>query len=60
MNPIIQCRERRTGLTLLQMPLYDFLKALHTATPAADEFRFEDIQIVIDGEELLPTAGGNA
>jgi hypothetical protein len=29
-------------------------------TPAADEFRFEDLQIAIDGEELVPMPGGNA
>jgi hypothetical protein len=42
------------------MPLYEFLKAQHMQTPAADEFRFEDLQIAIDGEELVPMPGGNA
>jgi hypothetical protein len=60
MNHLIECRERRTGLVLIQMPLYEFLKTLHTQTPAADEFRFEDLQIAIDGEELVPMPGGNA
>ena len=60
MNPTIELRERRTGEFLTSMPLYEFLKTLHTQTPAADEFRFEDLLIVIDGEELLPTACGHA
>jgi hypothetical protein len=60
MNPTIECRERRTGLILIQMPLYEFLKALHTQTPAADEFAFEDLEIAVDGEPLLPTVQGHA
>ena len=60
MNPTIEIRERQTGEVLHRMPLYEFLGALHTCTPAADEFKFDDLQILLDGEEILPSACGHA
>jgi len=60
MNPTIEIRERHTGEVLHRMPLYEFLGGLHTCTPAAGDFAFEDLQILLDGEELLPCACGHA
>ena len=60
MNPTIEIRERQTGEVLHRMPLYDFLRALHTCTPASDEFRFDELLISLDGEEVLPSACGHA
>jgi hypothetical protein len=60
MNPTIEIRARYSGEVLHRMPLYEFLGALHTCTPAADEFAFKDLQILLDGEELLPAACGHA
>jgi hypothetical protein len=60
MNPNIEIRERHTGEVLHRMPLYEFLAGLHTCTPAANEFRFDDLQILLDGEEVLPSACGHA
>jgi hypothetical protein len=57
---LIEFRVRRTGEALLGMPLYDFLKTLHCNSPAADEFTFDEIQIEINGEELLPSECGHA
>jgi hypothetical protein len=59
-SPLIEFRVRRTGQPLLDMPLYDFLKSLHCQSSAADEFRFEELQIILDGDELLPSECGHA
>jgi hypothetical protein len=60
MNPTIEFRERHSGEVLIRMPLYDFLAALHTRLPAADEFAFEDLQILLDDQDLLPEPEGHA
>lgn len=60
MNPTIEIRERYSGTVLTSMPLYEFLAALHTRLPAADEYPFDTLQILMDGEEVLPCACGNA
>lgn len=57
---IIEVRERHTGELLLGMPLYDFLKVLHVSSKASEEFGFEELRILIDGEELLPSECGHA
>jgi hypothetical protein len=57
---LIEFRVKRTGDSLLEVPLYDLLKSLHCQSPACDEFHFEELQIVLDGEELLPSACGHA
>lgn len=60
MNPTIEIRERLSGVVLISIPLYEFLGALHTRMPAADEYQFDDLQILLDGQEVLPCACGNA
>jgi hypothetical protein len=57
---MIEIRERYTGAVRACMPLYEFLAMLHTSTPTADEFSFTELQILIDGQELLPEAAGHA
>jgi len=42
------------------MPLYDFLAQLHTRLPAADEYAFEDLRILLNDHDLLPEPGGHA
>jgi hypothetical protein len=59
-NPVIEFRARHTGDVLTKMPLHEFLRVLHTQSPAADEFAFEDLTILLDGEEVLPSACGHA
>lgn len=59
-SPLIEFRVRRTGDALLGMPLYDFLRELHCNSPGADQFTFEELQIMVDGEELLPSECGHA
>lgn len=60
MNRTIEIREWRSGEILISMTLYEFLATLHTRLPDADEYAFNDLQILIDGEELLPCACGHA
>jgi hypothetical protein len=59
-NPLIEFRERCTGAPLTCMPLYEFLAALHSRLPAAEDWPFEDLQILLDGEEVLPGSQGHA
>jgi hypothetical protein len=59
--PLIEFRARRTGALLMPpMALYEFLRILHTQSPAGDEFGFDELRILIDGEELLPNECGHA
>lgn len=60
MTPVIEIRERQTGEVMHRMPLYEFLASLHTCTPAADEYAFEDLLILVDGEALTPSVCGHA
>ena len=60
MTPTIEIRERHTGEVFHRLPLYEFLGMLDTCTPAANEFKFDDLQILLDGEEVLPSACGHA
>jgi hypothetical protein len=61
MPPIlIEFRVRRSDEVLTKMPLFDFLRTLHCQSVAADEFRFDELRILIDGKELLPSECGNA
>lgn len=60
MNPTIEIRERCSGDVLVRMPLYDFLAQLHTRLPAADEYAFEDLRILLNDHDLLPEPGGHA
>jgi hypothetical protein len=59
-TPTIEIRERRTGNVLTSMPLYEFLAQSHAALPASDYFQFEELDIRVNGEELLPEPQGNA
>ena len=56
---LIEIREWRNGQVLLGMPLYDFLRTLHCNSCAADEFSFDELEIVVDGKELLPSECGH-
>ena len=56
----LEFRARHSGEVIFTSRLYDFLKQLHTQSPNGGEFSFEELQIVVDGEELLPTPGGHA
>jgi hypothetical protein len=60
MNPVIEIRERHSGQVIHRMPLYEFLGALHACTPTADEYRFDDLLILLDGEALTPIVCGHA
>ena len=60
MNLIIEIRERMTGVVFHRMPLYEFLQAMHTCTPAAELFEFHELLILVDGEPLIPSACGHA
>ena len=57
---LIEFRVRRSDEVLTKMPLFDFLKALHCQSVAADEFTFDELRILIDGKELLPSECGHA
>lgn len=70
MTPTIEVRERRTGEVLTSKPLYEFLGDAHAAfllqaeleagAPVTDYFSFDELEILIDGEELLPEPMGHA
>jgi hypothetical protein len=60
MNPIIEFRARDTGMVLARMPLYDFLRVTHYHLPDSECFAFDDLEISLDGEELLPEPCGHA
>ena len=57
---MIEFRMRQTGEELLGMPLYDFLREIHQATPTGQSIPFEALEIIVDGEELLPGECGHA
>jgi hypothetical protein len=60
MTQTIEIRERRSGAVRASMPLYEFLAALHTGSAASDDLTFDELEILIDGQELLPEPAGHA
>jgi hypothetical protein len=56
---LIEFRLRRTGEMLTQMPLYEFLQELHDYA-TRETIPFEDLRIVVDGKELVPSECGHA
>jgi hypothetical protein len=60
MTPIIEFRARDSGLLLARMPLYDFLRVAHSHLPDSEDFAFDDLEIRLDGEDLLPEPCGHA
>jgi len=40
--------------------LYEFLRRLYAPMYTPDEFRFEELEISLDGQLLLPRSLGNA
>ena len=60
MNPVIEILDRTSGVVLLSMPLYEFMGLLHMCTPARGEYAWVDLEIWLDGQEVLPCACGNA
>ena len=48
------------GYLLHHCSLYEFLQSTYHAEWTPDEFRFEELSIVVDGSPLLPRAQGHA
>lgn len=48
------------GDILVFTSLYDFLRRTYVQEWTADEFRFEELQIEVNGAPLLPKSQGNA
>ena len=48
------------GDILVFTSLYDFLRRMYVQEWTADEFRFEELQIEVNGAPLLPKSQGNA
>ena len=54
MLQLIEFRHRECGQLLLKMPLYEFLQQIHEQS-AAGHVMFEDLRILVNGKELMPT-----
>ena len=48
------------GDLLHREALYEFLQRLYAPMYTPDEFRFEELEIRLDGQPLLPVPKGNA
>lgn len=48
------------GYLLHHESLYEFLRRLYTPAWNPDEFRFEELDIIVNGQPLLPKAEGSA
>ena len=59
MPVLIEFRARRTGERITMMPLYEFLRELHDYA-AGERIPFEELQIIIDGKEVVPSECGHA
>lgn len=53
MLQLIEYRHRDGGL-LLKMPLYEFLQQIHEQSRAGT-LPFEDLRVLVNGKELMPT-----
>lgn len=51
---LIEFRHRDCGNLLLRMPLYEFLQQIHEQSTAGD-VPFEDLRVLVNGKELMPT-----
>lgn len=54
MLQVIEFRHRDCGALLLKMPLYEFLAQIHEQSAAGD-IDFEDLRVLVNGKELMPT-----
>lgn len=59
MSMLIEFRVRRTGEQVVMMPVYEFLRELHDYA-AAETIPFDELQIIIDGKEVMPSECGHA
>lgn len=48
------------GYVLHRESLYEFLQRMYVPEFSPDEFRFEELEFILDGRPLLPRAQGNA
>ncbi len=51
---LIEFRHRDCGQLLLKMPLYEFLRHIHDQSQAGS-ICFEDLRVLVNGKELMPT-----
>jgi hypothetical protein len=56
---LIEFRHRDCGAVLLKMPLYEFLREIHEQSRAG-EIGFEDLRVLVNGKELMPTECAHA
>lgn len=54
MLQLIEYRHRDCDTLLLKMPLYEFLQQIHEQSRAGD-MPFEDLRLLVNGKELMPT-----
>lgn len=57
---MIEYRHRDCGRLLLKMPVYEFLAQIHEQSRLGQMFGFEDLQVLLDGKELMPTEAAQA
>lgn len=57
---MIEFRHRGCGDLLLKMPLYEFLEQVHDASRMSLRFGFEDLRVMVNGKELMPTETAHA
>lgn len=55
MLQLIEFRARRSNELLYKMPLYEFLAQIHEQSRLGREFGFEDLRVLVNGKELMPT-----
>lgn len=60
MLQVIEFRDRRDGELLLKMPLYEFLAGIHEQSHLAYQFGFEDLRVMVNGKELMPSECAHA
>jgi hypothetical protein len=51
---LIEFRHRDCGDLMLKMPLYEFLQQIHDQSRAG-HIAFEDLRVLVNGKELMPT-----
>jgi len=57
---VIEFHHRGCGELLLKMPLYEFLEQIHETSRMAGQFGFEDLRVLVNGKELMPTETAHA
>jgi hypothetical protein len=59
MLQLIEFRHRDSSELLLKMPLYEFLQQIHERSRAG-HVMFEDLRVLVNGKELIPTECAHA